>query len=891
MALSRYGQLQFSNLRDLKTPQVPWEQIDLMLAGAQQQKNLYSQMANVSPKYITESKADATLAKQVSQYQKEVKDQLTQIAATGNARDYLTALQQVQDNIRELWRPGGVADVLESRHAQFQNEQKRIQDATEKYKNPLYKGYFTKDLISQLDEKDIYNVATGASKSIKPVNIFAEVNTGEEIDKYFKDYAKAKNVDIGRWTNPTTGKFDPYYMAKYSIEGISKEDAQNALNSFYDQPHIKQALEVEKWSMKRNYTPEQLQKLEESGKQQLLIKWNAIKEQGLATLKTYKDNPNDPFVQQTLKSAGYETVDDYEKEFMDNLERSEEAVNNKKVSSDEIILEQVKQKYTEAYVPKYTATKKDIDLILYQPAMEALKHSYRKKENSQYLANIERMLASDEQTFFNEVDVQNVPLTGAFKSFNEAQDTYQNVLQMAEKDTAFKDMWSNVKGINNLDMPEQALLIRSAIMEATDENGKINPGTFQSHINSNGGTITPERAKQLANYFESTQNRTTLSRYVDFTETPLKNKQNTQATVEEALNNLTDNEWTQIIGKTGIGVKRTVAYSGAGRVQQETYDINAIKQAAYSGNTKVMEALQDLDKEVKSSNVVTVFKNSDLGTLDGTMTKMVSDFMPSYIGENFMYMSEKQLNSMGYDKKGNVLDDNDGRSPVSSVYMSAVLNKATGQNEIKYVVNGAYGNSPVILSPNKLNKQFNDAYIMNLASKEVNPTTLEITNQTNFNTVASMWFDHNVNVGGLTLERVRDSWGVENREIGSFKDPARGERIITRIMTNSEDNTPYLIGIREADMGTMNKYKKSTGYDLNKFKRENPYSEKIPLYNNDANTLLEGIQQFKAGWGKVAIQKHFMDNPIKATMSKSNVTGNQEILRTAAMRQQQYNDN
>lgn len=127
---NRFTQLSQSSLRDLPHLQLPYQELDKLLASSQQQKTLADQMLATSPKYIQESEYASNAVKQLNQWQQSTKDRLAQIAATGDTRAYLSALSQVQDETARLYRPGGIAANLQEDYAAYQahvvKEQERL---------------------------------------------------------------------------------------------------------------------------------------------------------------------------------------------------------------------------------------------------------------------------------------------------------------------------------------------------------------------------------------------------------------------------------------------------------------------------------------------------------------------------------------------------------------------------------------------------------------------------------------------------------------------------------------------------------------------------------------------------------------------------------------------
>jgi hypothetical protein len=127
--MNRYTQLSQSNLNDLPLLQLPFEALNNVVLKAQQSKDEFEQLSGLTPKYLQQSESDRKLAASVQGYQSQLAQNLTELAASGNTSEYRRQLGQAKRAIVDMWKPGGAAHALEQRHAGWEAEKKRIEDA------------------------------------------------------------------------------------------------------------------------------------------------------------------------------------------------------------------------------------------------------------------------------------------------------------------------------------------------------------------------------------------------------------------------------------------------------------------------------------------------------------------------------------------------------------------------------------------------------------------------------------------------------------------------------------------------------------------------------------------------------------------------------------------
>lgn len=862
MSLARNTKLSWANTQ-LPLMQLPWEQLDSIMASNQQQKTIANQMTNLVPRHIQQSQPDVQLASQVRAYQQQVKKQLTDIAATGKTSDYISALNNVQNQIKSLYQPGGAAYTLESRYAEFEKQKEAINKATEKNVNPLYKPFFENQLMEQLKEKEIYNSTTGVGKSIQPVNIFGEVQVGEEIDKYFKDWAKTKNVSIDEWIDKS-GNVNPYYFEKYSVEGVGKEELQDALKFFYNQPHIKQAMGVEAWNIKRSVDPTLESQLVSEATMAQQTKLEADKNQVLSQLSILEQQKNTKATQDIVSQAGFKTFEEYKESKLKDIESKIEDMTKNPPTIDDIISEQIKSKYTKAYVPKYAAIKEDRDLIVNQVAMEQLRHRNRQSENSQMLKGMKALYRNpNAATFRSELDVETSTIGSVFTEYTNSKTNFEATENQLTTNPANLPMVGVLTGINNKSRTEQLLLTREAAIEAT-KDGKIDPVKFAAYINANGGKTSLDAAEKAVKFLSNPNNRAQLESFSDMA-TPAYNvytssKQNLQEQVKQLDSSFKIN-WTKI------------AQAGGYKDKNGLPDANMAKQAFESGDTKVMNLLEkQVPKDTKVNSTVTMFKNQALGDLDKNLVDGLNASIHTLVKENLTTLSPEQLKAIGYNNKGEYT----GESPNPILNASVGTRTINGKTEMVYVINGKYGDKPVLLRPNQLSENFNNEYVLNLAAQNINPDNFgEVINPQGFNDAAAMWFDQKTNASGLNVSRIQTAFDRDDTKIASFKERVSNDNVDVRLITDSETKQKYLIGVTGNSTNALQKYKVGSDYNINKFFKENPTASasRHLVQSKDYNSVLMALTELKADWAKPEIQYELMAHPDKVTRQKPNITG------------------
>lgn len=202
---NRYTNLSFGDLNKVGLLQLPYQQLDELLGQQKALIDTTNQLTNHAPKYIQESTFATDAAKQINQYQQQTKEKLAQIAATGNTRDYMAALDQTQQEIAKLYRPGGLAYNLEQDYAKYTEQVTKEQERLAK--GEIESTQYQVNVKNALSDYD-------QSQGVKRFNMTPKpqaVNFDEFANKFIANY---KDTDLvkrgnfrsinGRWVYDDT---------------------------------------------------------------------------------------------------------------------------------------------------------------------------------------------------------------------------------------------------------------------------------------------------------------------------------------------------------------------------------------------------------------------------------------------------------------------------------------------------------------------------------------------------------------------------------------------------------------------------------------------------------------------------------------------------------------
>lgn len=214
MASNRYTNLAWSSLRDLPHLTLPYQELDSILQSQQNKIDITKASTDLVPDYIKDSSSDRQLAGQIMQYQQGVKQQLADIAKTGNVPAYMQALNQVQEQVKRLYQPGGAADILKQRKLQDEGEKKR-----------LYEFY-----------KDKPDWADYAIKNRKYNDVGYNSQTGEfnNINTFGNTPVHVQPKEIDEWANRNLDNIKDSLLEDAEISKKVTRKQLDAITSVYD---------------------------------------------------------------------------------------------------------------------------------------------------------------------------------------------------------------------------------------------------------------------------------------------------------------------------------------------------------------------------------------------------------------------------------------------------------------------------------------------------------------------------------------------------------------------------------------------------------------------------------------------------------------------------------
>jgi Putative peptidoglycan binding domain len=274
-------------------------------------------------------------------------------------------------SINKAWQPGGLAHELESEYTDYQTAAENIDKyyKDQKAENSANREFSLSKLQEVVKNPINYNEKTGlyTRNAISP-SLIPYVDISEEALKLVKEIKESGRTDIV--------KMSPFWFEKIQREGVTEETVRAVTDSLLDQPKYQQQQQVELWKAKRQYTPEQLQALEEGAKKQYVDSFN--KQLGQVDALAQSKKPQDvKDLQKQLIEAGLysgkidgvmgketkHAIEEYKKRV---TEKSQEKVG--KITADNILANNIKESYMEPLIKAFTRQKIERSLIFNQEA-------------------------------------------------------------------------------------------------------------------------------------------------------------------------------------------------------------------------------------------------------------------------------------------------------------------------------------------------------------------------------------------------------------------------------------------------------------------------------------------------------------------------------------------
>lgn len=861
---NRYTNLSFSTLRDLPHLQLPYEQLDQLLSSYEEKANKTKQMLDVAPKYIQESKADVDLASQVANYQTELKEKLTGIAKKGNVREYMQGLDEAQTMIKDLYSPGGAGNLLQSRFDAYQSEMKRITEKTEDFVNPIYRRYYQNELMQQIkNEKasDIYSTATRRGKSIGSVNIGKEVIITKEVDEYLKGWAADKNVDITKFIE--NGRLNNYYYKMVSEKSVEALELQNALEQFYEAPHIKHALNVESWGISQNYSEDGKIKLVEDSKTVMDLKFETAREKTIKELNAKRGNLTKEELA-GLKKQGYESFEAFEEAVLKKIAEQKKQLEAEKQSLtfEGIIEDSVKAKYSKAYIPKYAFTEEEIDLIVNAPAMERLKYDNKLA----YTQKIIEQFAQPSPTLITSSKVQTEKVSNIAKRSKDSYDNYRNTLLKLNSQKTTERIINNLKtfgfsSTEDFDY-EVASGLSRAYTESLDKEGKFQKEIFIAKIKEVKGFNNKTsvwnnfawkdifasdsiKADEIAEFISQENVRNNLQEYISAVKDSYEVYKLNLESAYQAIDSLPTNDE----GKIELVSDTVTGFTMVGTVEvPESDKIKTTKRELKDKAKRGMlnSSLFPADMEVNFT--ITGLYNDALNQNNTLVLESMNSSLEAIIGRNLNNLTEENLNSLGYDRELKPLDDK--QQGIKKVSLG--VKNINGINQIVFIAEGKNGGNSMVLDSSFIDgKNFLQNHVTTLIGTTMNEKG-EIIDDETYNTLATLYYDLTKKSTPINTHDLSDRLerGTEKTfKVGILSDFSNND-VILKVVTLETGNN-YLISYPSSQEADINEMFDDYGYfNLRRFngnESNNPFREVVQI-DSSIDGVNKAIAQTKASW-------------------------------------------
>lgn len=895
---NRYTNLSFSNLRDLPKLQVPYEQLDELLNKYEEKAKETKTMIGIKPNYLEDSKGDVELAKYVMGYQSDMKKKLAEIAKEGNVKKYMQGLDEAQSAIKELYSPGGAGYTLQSRYMAYQKEKEKILESTKDYTNPLYPKYYFKQLKQQLEKTktagDVYDMALKKGTQISPISLTKEVIIPKEADEYFKNWASDRGIEYDKLF--INGQVNPEYLVQITTDKITKEELEEAIKSFYDRPDIKHALEIEVSNMEDIVTPEQQKAVVENSKKVAKAKNDSLKkdlEQKLNSLDKTDEKEQKNILKEynQILSKNFTKIEEL-KTYLRNAmtkktEELEASLDN--LSFSDVALDEIKGKYTDAYVTKYSFTKVDEKVIKNNTYLTQLKANTLRTLMQEF-APPDPVLLSETDVKTTTIDNFSTQFQKNHENFNETQNTLNEISGVQHITGQLK----NAGYTGNILTYDIAKQLKEAYTSNLSEEGNLNEQGFKqaiSNLNLDGDKVVELILKEPV--------RNNLNNFINDLEPSYLNKKRSidaairlidEASPEE-LKRMMENIYGSDLKNleesiTGFpsfsyngvpayyagevpGGKKSIYFtkkSEKGETPLDDEDMKRnLKIQIRKGNSKVLNALNK-EKEIKSS-VVTI-STTALAESNETLAKGINTGLEAMIAANISSLDEASLNALGYD------EDIKPIQGAKTGFKSATIAIDDVDGKKRIVISGTtHTGQSVILTPQTIQEGFLKNQLLQVIGATINEEG-NIKDETTYNTLLPVYFDGVVNSSGLSVDNISRNIELNNfnSNVGRFNaNVVNSDIIVKLIKTEHGDN--MLVSYPATYESKFEKAKDRDTFDMDKFmnsldSNEKKLIETAKIDSPSYNDVNKGISQIKIEWAKPLIQKE-TGNPFKVKTSSA----------------------
>ena len=849
----------------------------------QLEKDTYGQLSKAMPNYINQDTPEALQFKDLTG---KLSDAVTNSFAQGDTQTAMRSLRSAQEELRKQWQPGGLANALNSRYSQYQDAVKAINEGTKNNKSSVYGDYY-RDQLDQSVKKGInYNPETGTYSSIGSPQISKEVILGDEVDDFLKGWMADKGVQI-------TKSADGMWYNKVTQEQVDPNELSGALNQFYKQPHIQQALGVYGWDRARRMDPEAARQAYRSK----LVNSLDQQSQEADKLKDLLNTGNKRQIQELqadLKAKGYnltvdgiagpktkQALENYIQEVTDEVStlKSQIDSNLQNIDPQQFAIEDLKNELTNTYVPKYAYTKRDLDMIANQPAIAQMKIRAQQKA----LDGLKAMMFPPSATMIAPVTTNPVTVESISSQYTSAKKDYKQLEgQLVSK---LSPEWQRTLGAYNTDAHKSTTVMFQA-SQAAMKNGKFDPTRFKQAMKQQGVNLPEAELDRQARFLSNENNRKILTGLHD----ELVPAAEGMKVSEEMFNQLTSSalksdkiDWMAVArnGRFGVNIPGTRGSHFAPTVEEA-------KKAYESGNPEAIKwvnaqvgqmSAKDKSQIYQGENAVNVILNEKLKPFEQQLKDQANLSIASVV--DYTKLDKASLKKLGFDSKGNVLrDGSSGKPKVTTDMVKIGATTVNGKSVTTLLIKTSAMDSPIAVPMSAVNANWKSTLINNIAATGLNPNNPgDITDEQSLNAAAVLRFDMDQDEGsgfhaGHILQRVNSRPGSVGMNI--IKTPQGTSQLQTFVVKDNKGSGMYLVSTFSEQ--EANELAKNPTVDIRKY-QSTESSIAAPI-NKDYQSINRAIINTKAHIYRPEVLRQAYAEPYNVTRQPSNMTANPAILQS-----------
>jgi len=915
---------------NLPVLQIPFEAAYQQMAAMQQEKDTFDAISQRLPKYLQTDSEEAQLYRQ---FIDRATNEITDAFVEGNTSEAMRRLKDVQRQVVKQWQPGGLANSLEQRYQAYQTSLQEIKDHTKDFTQPGYQEFFQSQLQKQLEAGMNYDAERGTFNQITTPDLFGEVNLGEQVDDYLSGWKSDKGYGIEK-------SADGFWYYKGTTEQVTSEELTKALQGFYQRPDIQRAVGVQAWyqqqSIPKDMRPQVLQQYKEQVRGQL-NKAITDQESVIKDLrKALTTGRNVTRLQETLNSMGYDLVEDgdlgpktraaaegviaaMEEDLTAARGRVDTMVENANLS--QLFETQLQQSLTNAYVPKYAFTHRDVDMIANTPKIAMMKINAQRQMMDALTANFIR----PEPTLIAPVTTQQSSIASIPRQYNEASKNYteleqgvigslptpfRKVLESGVQDyvpAPFTDRTSQPQGYRPGQFTPQNQQMRQRYVERSGQianalsvatsGEQFNPVAYRQVLERQGVTLNEKEFQEHVELFRNRDNRMAVTEVYNQLAPAYKAVEVTadlNRTIQEIVAN-GDVDWSSVAvlanitsapGSRNRSNQSSESLRGedilsttnlAGGTVAETSDAEKARELYLANDPKVLDAVSKwiysnapkIQGEIETLSTVDLISNPEFETYRKGLEEVITTNPAAVI--DMTTMDKSVLEKLGFDKSGEQID----AEKILSVRFGR--SNINGTSELVALVNVKDEPNPVPIPAQNLNRQYMNEFFRTGAAVTINPNDpSKIMDEGTMNMFSSMYYDNAegtgnaYNAGRIYRMREQGQTGIVGMEIKHF--PEGTANVYTVLMSDPQNTQQYLVTVT----GNGDFAEQLGNIPLTTKIRDQLEQEGTGVHINMIPQGYQGIKtavdESKATFGRSILEPEIRANPMQYRKTKNDIT-------------------